>query len=178
MTTIARSGSLPAERIFASRALSVFLFLLLMQGFHELEHITQVVQRYLLAIPNGNGLVGSLVDVEPLHFAYNTIYLALLIAVYVLLGLHRDGPAAVGRAVTALLTFALAIQMWHELEHVFKLVQFFALGVNGTGGILGQGPGAVLLAYNTVAYVPAVAAFILLMRRLSTQGGPVAARCR
>jgi hypothetical protein len=177
VSTITRSRSLSVDGIFASPALTVFLFLLLMQGFHELEHVTQVIQRYLLSIPNGNGLVGSLVDIEPLHFAYNSIYLALLIAVYALLGLHRDGPSAVSRPVAALLTFALAVQMWHELDHVFKLVQFFALGVNGTGGIFGQGPGALLplfplpllhLAYNTVAYVPAVAAFVLLLRRPST----------
>jgi hypothetical protein len=163
-----------ANVLFESRALTVFLALVLFQGFHELEHITQVVQIYVLGIANGAGLVGSLVNVEPLHFAYNTLYLGLLIAVYVLLGLHEDGPRAVGPVVTALVTFALAFQMWHELEHVFKLVQFFALGVNGTGGIFGQGPGAVFplvpisvlhLAYNTVAYVPALAAFLMVSRQ-------------
>lgn len=165
-----------ANALFTSRALTVFLALVLLQGFHELEHITQVVQIYVLGISNGKGLVGSLVDVEPLHFAYNTLYLGLLIAVFMLLGLHEDEPRAVGPLVTALVTFALAFQMWHELEHVFKLVQYVALGVNGTGGIFGQGPGAVFplvpipllhLAYNTVAYVPALAAFVILGRRLA-----------
>jgi hypothetical protein len=75
-----------------------------------------------------------------------------------------------------LVTFALVFQMWHELEHVFKLTQYFALHVNGTGGILGQGPGAVAplfpipllhLAYNTVAYAPALLAFIVLVRRMT-----------
>ncbi len=54
---------------FRSRAMTVFLALVLLQGFHELEHVTQVLQRYLLGIPDGNGLLGSLADVEPLHFA-------------------------------------------------------------------------------------------------------------
>jgi hypothetical protein len=173
-----------ANVLFESRALTVFLALVLFQGFHELEHITQVVQIYVLGIANGAGLVGSLVNVEPLHFAYNTLYLGLLIAVFVLLGLHEDGPRAVGPLVTGLITFALAFQMWHELEHVFKLVQYFALGVNGTGGVFGLGPGAVFplvpipllhLAYNTVAYAPALAAFVILVRQLPAAGrSPVA----
>jgi hypothetical protein len=159
----------------SSPALTVFLALVLVQGFHELEHVVQVVQRLALGIPNGNGVIGSLVDIEPVHFVYNSLYLGLLIAVFALLGLHRDGPTEHGRLVAGLLTLALAFQMWHELEHVFKLTQYFALHLNGTGGILGQGPGAIVplypipllhLAYNTVAYVPALAALILLLRRI------------
>ena len=163
-----------AGEAFSSGALRVFLALVLFQGFHELEHVVQVIQRYSLGVSNGNGLLGSVTDVEPLHFAYNTIYLILLAAAWVLLGFHADGPRRHGWPVFGLLTFALVFQAWHEVEHAFKLAQYFALGVNGTGGILGQGPGAVAprfsipllhLAYNTLAYVPALAAFVLLMRR-------------
>lgn len=174
MTVGARSAALPSRAAAASAAMTPFLALVLIQGFHEIEHVVQVAQRFALGIPNGNGVVGSLADVEPVHVAYNTLYLALLLVVYVQLGLHGPGPSPYGRLVTGLLTFALAFQMWHELEHVFKLVQYVALGVNGTGGIFGQGPGAVLpllpipllhLAYNTVAYLPALAAFVLLRER-------------
>jgi hypothetical protein len=96
--------------------------------------------------------------------------------VFVLLGLHRDGPSQHGRLVAGLMTFALGFQMWHELERVFKLTKYFALHLNGTGGVLGQGPGAIAplfpipllhLAYNTAAYAPALAAFIILARRLT-----------
>jgi hypothetical protein len=162
------------DAVFASRALTVFLALVLIQGFHELEHVVQVLQRSVFGVPNGNGLIGSLADVEPVHFVYNSIYLALLLAVFVLLGLQRDGASEHGPLVAGLVTFALAFQMWHELEHVFKITQYFALHVNGTGGVFGQGPGALApvfpipllhLAYNTVAYVPAVAAFALLFLR-------------
>lgn len=162
--------------IFASRALTVLFALVLVQGFHEIEHIVQVCQRALLGIPNGNGLLGSITDIEPLHVGYNTLYLALLVAVFVMLGLHRDGPNEHGALVAGLVTFALSFQMWHELEHVFKLVQYLVLGVNGTGGILGQGPAGLVplfpipllhLAYNSIAYLPALAAFLVLARRLS-----------
>lgn len=170
--------------LFSSPALTVFLALALVQGFHELEHVVQVVQRTALGIPDGNGLVGTLADIEPVHFVYNSLYLSLLVSVFVLLGLHRDGASAHGRLIAGSVTFALAFQMWHELEHVFKLTQYLALQVNGTGGILGQGPGGLIplfpipvlhLVYNTVAYVPALAAFILLIRPASASIDPTAA---
>ena len=175
MTVGARSAtSLVRSAAPSSPALAAFLSLVLVQGFHEVEHLVQVTQRFALGIPDGNGVLGSFADIEPLHFAYNTIYLALIATVYVRLGLHRPGPSAYGRLITGLLTFALAFQMWHELEHVFKVVQYVALGVNGTGGIFGRGPGALVpvvpipllhFAYNTVAYLPALAAFVLFRER-------------
>lgn len=60
-----------------------------------------------------------------------------------MLGPHRRGGGAHGPRVVALLTFAVGFQTWHELEHVLKVAQYLALHVNGTGGILGQGPGAL-----------------------------------
>ncbi len=155
------------------RAYNVFLLLVLLQGFHELEHVIQVTQIYALGIANGKGILGSVVDIEPVHFAYNSIYLGLLAATYLLLGLHRDGARRYGRLVFGLLTFALVFQSWHEVEHVFKIAQYLTLGVNGTGGIFGKGPGALLplfpipllhFAYNTVAYVPALVAFVIIAR--------------
>jgi hypothetical protein len=166
---------LRASALFSSPALTTFLALVLVQGFHELEHVVQVLQRFAFGVPNGNGLIGSIADIEPVHFVYNSLYLGLVIAVFVLLGLHRDTANEHGRLGAGLVTFALVFQMWHELEHVFKLTQYFALHVNGTGGILGQGPGAIAplfpipllhLFYNTVAYAPALAAFIVLVRRI------------
>jgi hypothetical protein len=167
--------------VVAPRTRLVFLALLAIQGFHLVEHLTQVVQRYLLGIANGNGILGSVADIEPVHFVYNVAYLALLAGPYVLLGLHRHGPRRVGQAVVALLTFALVFQGFHVLEHVAKMVQYLQLSFrNGTGGILGEGPGALVplfpipllhLVYNAIAYVPAVLAFLLL-RRGSAESGP------
>lgn len=150
--------------------------MVLIQGAHELEHVAQVIQRYVLAIPNGNGLLGNLVDIEPLHFAYNTGFLALLVASYVALDLHRvRGRLQQPRSVVILLTLAVLLQSWHEVEHIAKLGQFLALGVNGTGGVFGQGPGGILpmfpipllhLVYNSIALAPIVGAVYLLIRRM------------
>ena len=83
----------------------------------------------------GTRLVGSVVDIEPVHFVYNTLYLGMLAYTYVRLGLPREGARRYGSMVFGGLTFALVFQSWHEVEHVFKLAQYFALGVNGTGGV-------------------------------------------
>jgi hypothetical protein len=175
---MAFSGTLTADqrtRPMASPALILFVALLAVQGFHLIEHVTQVVQRYFLGIPNGSGIVGSVADIEPVHFVYNVGYLVLLVATFLLLA--RDGTTTLGRPVQALLIFTLLFQGFHVVEHVFKMIQYFQLGLqNGTGGIFGAGQGAVAplapipllhLGYNAVAYLPAVAAFVLLLLRWS-----------
>jgi len=166
--------------VFSSPVLTLFFGVVVLQGVHELEHVVQVVQRQFLGIPNGSGIAGSVADIEPIHFLYNTLFLVLLAAVYLRLDLDTDGPRVHGRAVFGLLTFALAFQVWHEIEHVFKLAQYLELNhLNGTGGILGQGPGALRptfgipllhLAYNSIAYLPALATFVLLVRRVTQAG--------
>lgn len=177
----AARAQLRTSALFSSRALAVFLALILLQGFHMLEHVIQVVQRYALGIPDGNGILGSLTDTEFLHVVYNTPYLGLLVAVYLLLDLDVEGPRRYGRLVFGLLTFALVSEAWHEIEHVFKVEQSLALGQNGTGGIFGQGPGALAplfplpllhLAYNAIGYLPALAAFVLVLRRGAATGRP------
>jgi hypothetical protein len=167
-----RLGNLVTRLDRAEWAYSLFVTLIVFQGFHELEHVVQLIQVFALSITNGKGIVGSFVDIEPVHFAYNSIFLTMLVGTYLALGLHRAGARRMGIQVFALLTFAVIAQSWHEAEHVAKIVEYFQLGHrNGTGGILGIGPGAfhptfnlVLLhfAYNTVAYTPALLAFLRL----------------
>lgn len=154
----------------ATRARGLLLGLLGMQGFHELEHVVQVVQRYVLGVPNGNGIAGSVADLEPVHFAYNTIYFALLVyAVIVFLPLRYTRQVIAWR----LLVLALSLQTWHEFDHILKMIQYLQLHVNGTGGVFGLGPGALVplfslpwlhLAYNTASFLPALIAGILLRR--------------
>jgi hypothetical protein len=156
----------------AEWAYRVFVALVCFQGFHELEHVVQLVQVFALSIANGKGILGSVVDVEPVHFVYNTGFLTLLVATYLLLDVPRAGRQRSGTLVFALLTLSLVAQTWHETEHIAKMVEYFRLGhQNGTGGILGIGPGAIRptfnlvvlhFTYNTVAFTPALAAFLRL----------------
>jgi len=134
-------------------------------ALHESEHVVQIVQRYVLGVPNGSGVLGSLADIEPVHFAYNVSYLVGLIWVATSIRpfVRADGVSALA------LQFALMLQVWHVFEHYLKLAQYVALGfTNGTGGFFGAGPGGLVplvavpvlhFAYNTAVFVPLLVVF-------------------
>jgi hypothetical protein len=141
----------------------LFLETLLLQGFHEVEHVVQVVQRSVLGVATGAGVLGSVFDVEPVHMIYNAAFLALLGTVY--LGCRRN-PAAIPRRaglVLGLLALALGLQGYHTVEHLVKMWQYYQTGLNGTPGIVGHWIPVVYLhlGYNTAIYAPVVAAFFL-----------------
>src|SRR5215472_15117437 len=94
-----------------------YVTLLFLQGGHELEHAVQVVQRYVLHIPDGNGFLGQYFAIEPLHFAFNLAYFWLIILVYWNSGATRPGLWLRSTASWWLLTFALILQTYHLVEH-------------------------------------------------------------
>jgi hypothetical protein len=160
--TQGREGRRARWRLTAQAARLLLLEAVVLQGFHEIEHIVQVVQRYWLGIKDGAGVLGSVFDLEPVHLAYNLTFLGLLALAYA--GGRRDGAIPRRRGlVLALLGLALVGQAYHSLEHVVKIVQFLETGRNGTPGILGQWVPVVWLhfAFNTVIYAPVLAAFLL-----------------
>ena len=135
----------------------------LLQGFHEIEHVVQVFQRTVLGIGSGAGLLGSVFDIEPVHMVYNAAFLALLGLVFA--GCLGDRSAVPTRRllVPRLLGGAFAFQAFHTVEHVVKMWQYFQLGVNGTPGIFGYWVPVIYLhlGYNTLALAPVLAAFFL-----------------
>jgi len=156
-------AALPTLRLTPDAISLLFLEMLLLQGFHEIEHIVQVFQRTVLGIGSGAGVLGSAFDVEPVHLVYNLAFLLLLGGVY--LGCKRD-PRAVPRnasAVMQLLAVSFFFQGFHTVEHIVKMVQFVQTGLNGTPGIFGYWVPVVFLhlGYNTALYVPVVLAFFI-----------------
>jgi len=122
--------------------------------------VVQVTQRFVLGNPTGAGILGSWLDIEPVHMAYNTGFLALIVLCYLIGGF----PGEVRRRhpfTFWLMTFVLLFEGYHVLEHVVKMAQFLETGMNGTPGIVGQFVNLVWLhfTYNTVAYVPLLAVF-------------------
>ena len=149
-------------RLSPRAARLLLLEAVLLQGFHELEHVVQVVQRSLLNIKLGAGILGSVFDLEPVHLFYNLTFLALLALAY--LGCRQAGGVPDRRTlVLRLLGLALVAQSYHALEHVVKIAQFLETGRNGTPGILGAWVPVVWLhfGFNTLIYAPIVAAFFL-----------------
>jgi hypothetical protein len=95
-------------------AATVLGVLLLLQAFHTVEHITQVIQYYVLDRPAALsfGLISSL-NAEWVHFTWNWIVVALVVFLYVK-GL---------RNVWATLLVAWAVL--HSLEHTYMLVRYY-----------------------------------------------------
>ena len=141
----------------------LFLEMMILQGIHEIEHIVQVVQRTMLGIGNGAGILGSAFDIEPVHMVYNILFLGLLGVVYA--GCRRDRAVVPMNhdRVMWLLQVSFVFQIWHTIEHVVKMWQYYTLGVNGTPGILGYWIPVVYLhlGYNTLLYLPVVLAFFI-----------------
>lgn len=144
-----------------SDARLVFLWVILFQGFHESEHIVQIIQRFTLNIPNGNGIVGQAVDVEPLHFLYNGGLLLFLGILWWAADLRHRRGREWGTLAFALIVFSTAAQCWHMVEHVFKILQYLPNHVNGTPGLLGVYFNIPWLHffYNTLVYLPLLVAF-------------------
>jgi len=154
----------------ASVARAAFAAAIAIGALHMGEHVVQVVQRYLLGIPNGNGVLGSVADLEPVHLIYNVSYLVGLIWVAASIR-----PFLRSDRVSALtVQLALTLQVWHVFEHYLKFAQYLAFGLkNGTGGFFGAGPGGLLplvavpvlhFVYNTAVFLPLLVVFARYVR--------------
>jgi len=146
----------------SSSAALIFLALVAIQGFHELEHIVQVLQRFVFHNPKGAGILGSWLDIEPVHLGYNLGFLLLVGFTYYLGGFHRRQTRPQS-TVFWLMTFVFVFQSYHVTEHFFKIAQFLQTGMNGTPGILGNFFNLVWLhfTYNTIEYLPVLAAYFV-----------------
>ncbi|GLY50277.1 hypothetical protein [Lentzea sp. NBRC 102530] len=150
--------SLNAERHRA--ALLVFMVVV---AAHWAEHLAQAFQVYFLGmpLPEARGVLGMpfpwLVHSEWMHYGY---------ALVMMIGLILLRPGFRGRGRTWW-TIALAIQVWHHLEHLLLLVQALA------GANLGGRPAPTSLLqlvlprmelhlfYNAIVFVPMVVAMVL-----------------
>jgi hypothetical protein len=139
---------------------------LAVQSFHMLEHIAQLVQKFVLNSPTAHGLLGASLDFEPVHFTYNTIYLIL---VAIVLFSFRNTPIRKMKLIYGLLAFVLVFQSWHFVEHAVKLDQHFTTGCLSCPGILGYYTNPILLhfAYNIIVFVPLILAYVVLQCRLT-----------
>ncbi len=126
------------------------------QSFHMLEHVAQVLQKFVFGLPP-HGILGEALDREWVHFTYNWTLGVALVVVLLGYGLHlRFGFE--GRAPIGLYSFrgVVLLQGYHLLEHVVKMMQYFKTGVPDTPGILGQVFPTILLHFAINAAVLAL----------------------
>ena len=98
------------------------------QAFHQVEHTIEAVQLNILGHAESRTLLAGL-DFEWVHLAFNGFLLWCLVAVYL-----GAGPAVRARwrrgarAGWLGLCAALAVQGYHVVEHLVRIVQYIASG--------------------------------------------------
>ena len=145
-----------------------FAAVMLVQGVHVVEHIIQLIQVFILGVPDDDalGLLGYVYQFkgteEFLHLGFNATYLAAL--VLLLVPLRRRVPQPV--PMWAFVIFGVGgvgLESWHMVEHVVIITH--ALQNNGCPcpGILDAAtgiPDTVLhFFYNAVTYASVVVPF-------------------
>ena len=138
---------------FIFRSYVILTVTVAVQSFHMLEHIVQVIQKFVLEFPVAHGIIGASLDFEPVHFAFNVVYLALVTLVWIS---FTKTPIRNMRLIYGLVTFVLLFQSWHFIEHAVKLDQHFVDGCISCPGILGYYFNVILLhfTYNAIVYLP------------------------
>jgi hypothetical protein len=145
---------------FIFRCYVILTVTVAVQSFHMLEHIVQVIQKFVLEFPVAHGIIGASLDFEPVHFVFNVVYLALVTLVWIS---FTKTPIRNMRLIYGLVTFVLLFQSWHFIEHAVKLDQHFVDGCISCPGILGYYFNVILLhfTYNAIVYVPLLVMFAL-----------------
>lgn len=134
----------------------LFVITVLVQGFHMVEHVLQVMQKSLGIIP-AHGLIGAF-NLEWVHFIYNAVYLILLGILFVMLALKRVLPSRIPFHISIFSSFLflVIVQGYHLVEHTVKLQQHLATGLQGTPGILGAHVDLIWFHFflNLAVYLP------------------------
>ena len=158
-------------------ALNLFLIVVLA---HWAEHLTQAFQIWVLdwPRPQARGVLGVpfpwLVTTEWLHYGY---------AIVMLIGFWLLRHGFRGRSRTWW-NVALAIQVWHHLEHLLLLIQY-QTGTNLFGRPVPTSliqliiPRVELhLIYNAIVFVPMVYAMYLHLHPTRTERATMTCSCR
>lgn len=157
-------------RLFAFYAAVVFI-----QGVHVIEHHIQLVQVFVLGIPDKDalGLLGYVFQFqgteEWLHLAFNTGYVFALIVIawgFLVSGAARS--TVPGWAFAAFLILGVGLELWHVNEHIVIISNVIANDGCPCPGILDERLGisdtVLHYGYNMVAYVGTLLPFPFLVR--------------
>ena len=149
-----------------------FAAVMLVQGVHVIEHVIQLIQVFILGVPDDDalGLLGYIYQFkgteEFLHLGFNAVY---LLAIFLLIvPLRRRSPDPVpGWAFTTFAVAAVILESWHMVEHVVIITR--ALQNNGCPcpGLLDAAtglPDTVLhFFYNAITYGALIVPFWFLI---------------
>jgi hypothetical protein len=160
----------------AALGTGVFAFMtavVAIQGGHVVEHIIQVVQVFVLGVPEDDalGLLGYVLQFngteEWLHLGYNSLYLLALYAL--VLPLWRITPTVLPMAAFGFFVAASVwVETWHMVEHGVIISHVIANGGCPCPGIadpaLGVSDTVLHFFYNAIAYAGLVYVYLIVLR--------------
>ena len=159
----------------------LFVGTVIVQGTHVVEHIIQLIQVYVLGIPDDDalGLLGYVFQLqgteEWLHLVFNVTYLAAL--ALLVLPLRALVPHTVAPWAFAVFGAGLALEGWHNVEHLVIISNVIANGGCPCPGIVDAAVGVtdtvLHFFYNLVAYLSILPALWYLTRTRSSSARPV-----
>jgi hypothetical protein len=143
------------------------------QGGHVVEHIIQVVQVFVLGVPENDalGLLGYVLQFngteEWLHLGYNSLYLLALYALIV--PLWRITPAVLSLGgFYFFIAASVWVETWHMVEHGVIISNVIANSGCPCPGIgdaaLGLSDTVLHFFYNAIAYAGLVYAYLVVLR--------------
>jgi hypothetical protein len=151
----------------------LFIGVVAVQGIHVVEHVIQLIQVFVLGIPDdlALGLLGYVFAFqgteEWLHLVFNVTYMtALLLLVAPLRGVVPD---AVPRWAFAAFLFGVGLESWHNVEHaviISNVIRNAGCPCPGIGdAALGITDTVLHFFYNLAAYVATIPAFAFYISR-------------
>lgn len=170
-------------RTIGTRLVAFYAAVVLVQGVHVVEHIIQLVQVYVLRIPDDNalGLLGYVFSFqgteEWLHIVFNVTYFASLVVIA--WGLWHSPVARSVIPLLALLAFfffGVWLEGWHVVEHLVIISNVIANNGCPCPGILdarlGVSDTVLHFGYNAIAYAATVIPFMYVVRYLRRSARP------
>ena len=156
----------------------LFLGVVIVQGIHVVEHVIQLIQVFVLGIPDDKalGLLGYVFQLqgteEWLHLVFNVTYLTALLLLVA--PLRSVVPDVVPRWAFAAFVFGVGLESWHNVEHAVIISNVIRNGgcpCPGIGDVaLGITDTVLHFFYNLVAYAATVPAFAFYMSRTRVTG--------
>lgn len=160
-----------------------FIATVVVQGTHVVEHIIQLIQVYVLGIPDDEalGVLGYVFQLqgteEWLHLVFNIAYLGAL--AFLVVPLRRLVPQTVAPWAFAAFVFGLALEGWHNVEHLVIISNVIANSGCPCPGIvdaaLGLSDTVLHFFYNLIAYLATLPPLWYLTRSRASSGRPVEA---
>jgi hypothetical protein len=179
MGEISLSASAARRRAIGA-FLTFYATVVVVQGGHVIEHIIQLIQVYVLGIPDDEalGLLGYVFAFqgteEWLHIVFNLLYWACLVIIAWRLIAERS-PVVPRVALWAFLLFGVWLEGWHVIEHVVIISNVVANNGCPCPGILdsqlGVSDTVLHFGYNAIAYAATVLPFVYLLRQVRRPNG-------